>query len=86
MPRKYEHTYGRINTSQFGANDIANFNAANDKIQLDASVFHSFSAMEKSGEIQQAVANVTINDHQGDVVTLLGTSLSHLNAHNFLFV
>lgn len=63
MPRKYEHTYGRINTSQFGANDIANFNAANDKIQLDASVFHSFSAMEKSGEIQQAGPNVTINDH-----------------------
>jgi hypothetical protein len=42
--------------------------------------------MQTSGEIQQAEANVTIADHQGDVVTLLGTSLSHLNAHNFLFV
>jgi len=73
-------------TSQFGENDIANFNASNGKIQLDASVFHNFSTMQTSGEIQQAVANVTITDHAGDVVTLLQTSLSHLSAHNFLFV
>jgi probable HAF family extracellular repeat protein len=73
-------------TGQFGANDIASFHASNDKIQLDASVFHNFSTMQTSGEIQQAGSNVTINDHAGDVVTLLQTSLSHLSAHNFLFV
>ena len=73
-------------TGQFGANDIASFKTSNGTVQLDASVFHSFSAMQTSGEIQQAGANVTIDDHHGDVVTLLHTSLSQLDAHNFLFV
>ncbi len=38
-------------TNQFGVNDVASFNPFIDNIQLAASVFHSFGAMETSGEI-----------------------------------
>lgn len=70
---------------QFGHDTITNYNPNKDIIQLDQTQFPTLAAVHAAS--QQVGANtVTITDHAGDTVTLLGVSLSqlHFDASHFL--
>ncbi len=73
-------------TGQFGANNIANFHASNDKIQLDKSEFANLAAVQ--ADTHQSGSNTVITDpnHPADTITLTGVlpSQLHFDASHFL--
>ena len=69
----------------FGQNTISQFQASNDLLLFNPSIFASYAAMKSAGDITQVGANTVITDHAGDTVTLTGVAASTLMAHQFHF-
>lgn len=67
----------------FGANTITDFDAHNDSIQFDKSIFTS-GADILANHATESAAGVIISDGLGDTVTLVGVHLSQLSAGSFL--
>ena len=70
--------------TNFGANTIKNFNAQNDTIQIDDTLFANFADVQLHAA--QMGADTVITYDAGDTITLLGIALSSLHASDFLFV
>jgi len=71
-------------TTNFGANTIQHFNVQNDTIQFDHTLFANFAAVQ-SHAVQMG-ADTVITADAANTITLEGIALSHLHAHDFLFV
>jgi hypothetical protein len=70
--------------TNFGANTIQHFNVQNDTIQIDHTLFANFAAVQ-SHAVQMGADTVIAAD-AANTITLEGIALSHLHAHDFLFV
>jgi len=67
----------------FGANTITDFDAHNDSIQFDPSIFANGAAV--LAHATDTASGVVIDDGLGDTITLTGVQLSQLSAGSFLF-
>jgi VCBS repeat-containing protein len=72
-----------FNSFGFGDNAISGFNTGKDVIQFSASLFHNYSAVFAA--TSQVGSNAVVTDPQGDQVSLIGVTASHLTASNFKF-
>jgi VCBS repeat-containing protein len=70
--------------TNFGANTIKNFNVQNDTIQIDHTLFANFAAVQSHAA--QMGTDTVITSDAANTITLEGIALSHLHAHDFLFV
>jgi len=69
--------------TNFGHNEITNFNPTNDTIWFDHTLFTNFKQI--IADSTQVGANVVINDGHGDVVQLDNVKLSALHSSDFHF-
>ena len=70
--------------SSFGENTIEHFRPLLDKIQLPASEFANFAAVQD--RMHQVGANTVVQLDASDVITLIGVNAASLHALNFHFV
>ena len=67
----------------FGQNTVEQFNPLIDTIELSATEFANFAAVQS--HMQQVGANTVITYDAIDTITLVGVSLASLHASNFEF-
>ena len=72
----------------FGQNTVTNFTPGTDTLQIDKTVFASFSALSDPAQhsLYQDGANVVIDDHHGDTIVLQNLKLASLHASDFAFM
>ena len=80
-PASTDNLYVFLGT--FGQNTIQNFDPLVDKIQLSATEFSNFAAVQS--HMQQEGSNTVISYDAHDTITLVGVAASSLHASNFEF-